>query len=56
MPGATSEFAATLIASDNASNFERTDVAMLGLSSSPSENASNLERTDAATAVVKQLD
>jgi hypothetical protein len=55
MPGATSEFAATLIASDNASNFERTDVAMLG-SSSPSENASNFERTDAATVVVKQLD
>ena len=53
MPGATSKCAATLIAFDNASNFERTDAAMLALSRIASENASNFERTDAAMVVVK---
>ena len=54
MPGATSEYAVTPIASDNASNFGRTDAAMLGLSSTAPGNASNFERKDAATIVVKQ--
>ncbi len=52
MQGTTSECAATLIASDNASNFERTDAAMLALSSIASDNASNFERTDAAMFVL----
>jgi hypothetical protein len=52
MQSATSEYAATLIASDSASNFERTDAATLALRSIAADSAENFERTDAA----KQLD
>jgi hypothetical protein len=52
MQSATDECAAILIASDNGSNFEKTDAAMLALSSIASDSASNFERTDAA----RQLD
>ena len=51
MPGGTNECAATLIAFDNASNFERTDAATLALSSIGCDSASNFERTDAALLV-----
>jgi hypothetical protein len=48
MHGATSEYAATLTASDGASNFERTDAAMLASHSIAADSAENFERTDAA--------
>ena len=48
MHGATREYAAILTASDSASNFERTDAAMLALPSIASDSAENFERTDAA--------
>ena len=47
MPSTTSEYAATLIGSDNGSNFERTDAAMLALTSSASDNAAKCGRMDA---------
>jgi hypothetical protein len=52
MHGATKEYVATLIASDSASNFGRTDAATLVLRSIASYGAETFKRTDAA----KQLD
>ena len=48
MPGTTSECAATLIASDSVSNFEKMDAAMLALTSIASHNAAKFGRMDAA--------
>ena len=48
MQGATSAFAGTPIASDNVSNFERMDAAMLASSRIAFKNVANFERTDAA--------
>ena len=51
MQGATNECAATLIASDNASNFGRTDAAVLASGRIAFDNVANFERTDAARLV-----
>ena len=46
MQDPTSECAATLIASDNASNFERMDAAVLASGRIAFNNVANFERTD----------
>ena len=48
MQGATNECAATLIASDNASNFGRTDAAVLASGRIAFDNVANFERMDVA--------
>ena len=48
MRNTTGERGATLIGSDNVSNFEKMDAAMLALASIATDNAANVERMDAA--------